>query len=148
MRTSSPQFIAHLVNAQYVATMVFALACLIGCGSEFGATARGVVTLDGKPVTPGHVTFALVDSSTVPAVSNLDSSGQFNLTTNKKTGLAPGKYRVAIQAFQPPDVPAGQRTFEPSKPLVPEKYLQVNTSGLEYTVAPGSNTIDIPLSTN
>jgi hypothetical protein len=33
-----------------------------------------------------------------------------------------------------------------SKPLVPEKYLRTDTSGLSYTVEPGANVIDIALS--
>ncbi len=121
------------------------IACLAGCGSEFGSTASGIVTIDGKPVTPGLVTFVPEDPTAVPSVSDLDSNGGFELTTNKQPGLPPGSYRVAIQAFRPPDVPEGQRTMEPSEPLVPKKYLQVSTSGLEYTVEPGSNRIDIEL---
>ena len=121
------------------------ISCVSGCGSEFGATATGVVSLDGKPVNPGFVTFAPEDATAVPAVSDLDSNGHFELTTKKKPGLAPGTYRVAVQAFRPPNVPAGQRTMKPSEPLVPVKYLQVTTSGLEYTVERGSNTIDIQL---
>jgi hypothetical protein len=119
---------------------------LIGCGSnEFGSTVKGVVTLDGKPITPGLVTFAPEDPSAVPAVSDLDPNGSFELTTNKKPGLAPGNYRVAIQAFRPPDIPEGQRTMTPSEPLVPEKYFDVNTSGLEFTVEPGANVHNIEL---
>jgi hypothetical protein len=124
-----------------------AIVFLVGCGSsEFGSTAKGVVTLDGKPITPGLVTFASEDPAAVPAVSDLDANGGFELTTNKKPGLAPGKYRVAIQAFRPPDVPEGQRTMTPSERLVPEKYFDVNTSGLEYSVESGANTFDIKLS--
>ncbi len=121
------------------------LACLAGCGSEFGATASGVVTLDGEPVTPGLVTFAPETSEGIPSTSDLDSSGGFELQTNKKLGLAPGTYRVSVQAFRPPDLAEGQRTMRPSEPLVPEKYFQVTTSGLAYTVEAGSNTIDIEL---
>lgn len=120
--------------------------CMIGCGSEFGATAEGMVTLDGKPISPGFITFAPEDPAAVPAVSDLDSKGHFVLTTSKKHGLAPGKYKVAIQAFRPPDVPAGQRTMTPSERLVPEKYFDVKTSGLEYTVEPGTNSIPVELS--
>ena len=119
--------------------------CLAGCGSEFGATVSGVVTLDGNPVTPGFVTFVPGEAGTVPATSDLDSSGGFELSTQKKVGLAPGTYRVSVQAFRPPDVPEGQRTMKPSEPLVPVKYLQVTTSGLEYTVEPGPNEIAIEL---
>ena len=115
------------------------ITSLCGCGSDFGSSVNGIVTLDGKPITPGLVTFVPEDPTAVPSVSNLDANGGFELTTNKKPGLPPGHYRVAVQAFQPPDVPAGQRSFEPSKPLVPEKYLQVTSSGLEFSVEPGSN---------
>ena len=122
-----------------------AVATLAGCGSEFGATVSGVVTLDGNPLTPGQVTFAPSGPGSLPATSKLESDGSFELLTQKKPGLAPGTYKVAVQAFRPPDVPKGQRTFTPSEPLVPEKYLSVKTSGLEFTVEPGNNTIDIPL---
>lgn len=123
----------------------FLITCLAGCGSEFGSTASGIVTIDGKPVTPGLVTFVPEDPTAVPSVSDLDSSGGFELTTNKKHGLPPGNYRASVQAFRPPDVPIGQRTFEPSEPLIPAKYFQVSTSGLEYTVEQGINRIDIKL---
>lgn len=122
-----------------------ALCGLAGCGSEFGATAEGIVTLDGKPISPGLITFAPEDPGIAPAVSDLDSNGRFVLITNKKPGVRPGKYRVAIQAFRPPDVPMGQRTMTPSERLVPEKYFDVNTSGLEFTIDPGSNDIPVEL---
>lgn len=121
------------------------LISLTGCGNEFGATVSGVVTLDGEPVSPGLVTFAPKDAGVVPAVSDLSSSGGYSLSTNKKTGVAPGVYQVSVQAFKPPDVPPGQRSFKPSEPLVPEKYMQVATSGLEYEVTRGTNRIDIAL---
>jgi hypothetical protein len=139
-------------HVSFATTAVHRLACslvmifIMGCGSnEFGSTAKGVVTLDGNPITPGLVTFAPEDPTAVPAVSDLDPNGGFELTTNKKPGLAPGKYRVAIQAFRPPNIPEGQRTMTPSERLVPEKYFDVNTSGLEYTVEPGENSFDIEL---
>jgi hypothetical protein len=120
---------------------------LAGCGgSEFGATASGVVTLDGKPITPGFVTFAPENPADVPAVSDLDANGRFALTTNKKPGLVPGKYRVAIQAFRPPtNVTPGERLMTPSERLIPDKYFSVDTSGLEFTVDPGANTINLEL---
>lgn len=123
-----------------------ALCCLLGCGSEFGATVDGVVTLDGNPISPGLITFAPEEPGIAPAVSDLDPKGRFELTTNKKPGVKPGKYRVAIQAFRPPDVPEGQRTMKPSERLVPDKYFDINTSGLEFTVEPGNNTIPVELS--
>lgn len=130
---------------RYLQLVHLAFLCVTGCGSEFGATVSGVVTLDGNPVTPGRVTFAPAEPTALPAAGKLDIDGSFELLTQKKPGLAPGTYKVSVQALRPPDVPKGQRTFTPSEPLVPEKYLSVKTSGLEFTVEPGSNTIDIPL---
>lgn len=132
-------------QAAWVGTAIIVITSLAGCGSEFGATVSGVVTLDGETITPGFVTFVPEDLTAVPAVSDLDSGGSYKLSTNKKAGLVPGIYRVSVQAFEPPVGPPGQRIYTPSKPLVPKKYLQVNTSGLEYTVEPGSNKIDILL---
>lgn len=145
MRTLFPRCLSKKrgVTGSFVAILV--TSCFAGCGSEFGATANGVVTLDGQPVTPGHVTFAADDPKAVPAVSDLDPNGGFELTTKKKPGLAPGTYTVAVQAFRPPDIPEGQRSFKPSEPLVPEKYMQTTTSGLQFTIEPGSNTIEIEL---
>lgn len=121
------------------------LTCAVGCGSDLGATVSGKVTIDGEPVTPGLVTFAPVDGAHEPSTGTLGSGGEYRLSTKQQFGVAPGTYAVAVQAFEPPDVPAGQRSFTPSKPLVPEKYLQTTTSGLQYRVASGSNTINIEL---
>lgn len=145
MSTTSQYRAERFIRASCTLPLITAICLSVGCGSEYGATASGVVTLDGEPITPGRVTFAPIGSSAVPAVSDLDDDGRFSLSTQKKPGLAPGKYAVAVQAFRPPDVPQGQRSFKPSEPLVPEKYLQVGTSGLEYEIVPGSNTVNVEL---
>ena len=55
---------------------------------------------------------------------------------------------MAVQLYEPPQgLAPGERRWEPSKLLVPEKYISMETSGLEYTVEPGSNTIEIELTT-
>ena len=40
----------------------------------------------------------------------------------------------------------GERSYVVAKSRIPEKYSNVETSGLEFDVESGSNTIDIPLS--
>ncbi|MGL4513039.1 MAG: hypothetical protein ACRCT8_08090 [Lacipirellulaceae bacterium] len=122
------------------------LASVGGCGSEFGATVTGKVTLDGAAVTPGLVTFASDRAGEAPAASDLASDGSYSLRTNGKPGAAPGTYRIAVQAFKSPEgLKPGERSMKPSEPLVPKKYLQIDTSGLEYAVERGSNVIDIAL---
>lgn len=122
------------------------VAFLAGCGSEYGATVTGKVTLDGNPVSPGWVTFARVDAQVTPAMSDLDADGSYSLTTAHKLGAVPGSYRVAVQSFKTPEgLAPGERSFDSPEPLVPVKYLAIETSGLEYEIKAGANTIDIPL---
>lgn len=122
----------------------------IGCsGSEFGATVSGKVTLDGNPVVQGVVTFAPDDPKGPSAVGNLKSNGDYYLKTKKTLGIIPGKYRVAVQAYERPEgLAPGERVYGRVKPLVPKKYLNVVSTDLEFEVQPGSNTIDIPLTSN
>lgn len=128
------------------ALAVFSVAAL-GCfGSDLGATVSGTVTLDGAPVGPGVVTFAPASDSTLPAEGQLQADGSYYLETSKQRGLTPGSYRVAVQAFQPPEgLGRGERSYEPSKRLVPEKYMKITTSELQFQVEPGHNAINIPL---
>ena len=129
----------------YLVVCLFLLG-QVGCGNKYGATVAGKVTLDGEPVPTGRVTFARIGSTETPAMSDIASDGAFSLTTNSETGAVPGEYRVAIQAFKPIEgLAPGERSFESPVPLVPQQYLSVETSGLTHTVKPGSNRIDLKL---
>ena len=75
------------------------LLVLAGCSSNNRVAVSGDVTLDGKPLDGGAISFR-------PAPGNASSSsggqirqGRFQLTADR--GLAPGKYLVTVQAFQP-----------------------------------------------
>jgi hypothetical protein len=64
----------------------------------------------------------------------------------RERGLRPGNYKVAVQIHEiPTDLAYGERDMRPIKFRIPEKYTTVETSGLEFDVEDGSNTIDIPL---
>jgi hypothetical protein len=89
--------------------------------------------------------FAPVDSGK-PASGSIENNGSYSVKTNRELGLAAGKYKVAVSIREvPQNVKRGDRP-PPGKLLIPEKYEQTATSGLEYKVEPGSNTIDIELS--
>lgn len=119
---------------------------LVGCGERLEATVSGKVTLDGAVVFPGRITFAPSDIKQAPAVGKLETDGSYSLSTNRIEGALAGEYRVAIQSYEAvKGLKPGERHYGPTPALVPEKYLQVATSGLSYTVEPGSNTIDIEL---
>ncbi|HVT28187.1 MAG TPA: hypothetical protein VHE81_09245 [Lacipirellulaceae bacterium] len=67
------------------------------------------------------------------------------MSTNHEVGLSAGKYKVGISIREvPTNVKRGDRP-PPGKLLIPERYEDSATSGLEYDVAPGRNTIDIEL---
>jgi hypothetical protein len=117
----------------------------IGCSrSSQEAQVSGRVLLDGAPIGPGTVVFAPVGSGK-PATGPVDSSGNYHLTTSREVGLSAGRYKVAVSIREPaPPIKRGDRP-PPGKLLIPEKYEDSASSGLEFDVMRGSNTIDIEL---
>jgi hypothetical protein len=127
--------------------MLFALAAGIGCsGSGMESEVAGTVTLDGKPVGPGAVVFAPVDGVTNPADGAIQLDGSYFLKTSRDVGLHPGKYKASVTVFNQPEVKPGERSMTPATLVTPEKYSDPSTSGLEFTVEPGDQIIDIKLS--
>src|SRR5262249_25082040 len=58
----------------------------------------GSVTLDGVPMTQGVISFApdIGNPVRVAPTAELNSSGQYELTTGGRTGAPPGKYKVCV----------------------------------------------------
>jgi hypothetical protein len=117
-----------------------------GCrGGSMESDVSGTVTLDGKKVGPGTVVFAPAQPGGKPATGSIESDGSYNIKTSRATGLSAGAYRVAVSVREmPQNVKRGDRP-PPGKSVIPEKYEDENTSGLQYDVAPGRNTINIEL---
>jgi hypothetical protein len=130
----------------FLALVALSVCALPGCGSDLGATVSGTVTLDGKRVGPGMVTFVPVEGATNPADGAIQIDGSYSLKTGREVGLKPGRYRASATILDQPDVKPGERSYEAPKLVTPQKYSDPSTSGLEYDVKPGSNTIDVPLS--
>jgi hypothetical protein len=118
----------------------------VGCaGSSQESRVSGQVTLDGNNIGPGMVVFA-PEGGGKPATGSIESDGSYTMNTSRDVGLAAGTYKVAVSVREmPQNVKRGDRP-PPGKLLIPEKYEQSTTSGLEYEVKPGDNTIDIELS--
>jgi hypothetical protein len=116
-----------------------------GCSrSSQESQVSGNVSLDGKQIGPGIIVFAPVGDGT-PAIGPIDRDGSYSMSTSHEVGLSTGKYKVGISIREvPANVKRGDR-LPPGKLLIPEKYEDSATSGLEFDVAPGSNTIDIEL---
>jgi hypothetical protein len=121
------------------------MVAVMGCGSGAESEVSGTVTLDGKKVGPGVIVFAPTDGTSNPADGAIQPNGSYFLRTSREVGLKTGKYRVSVSVLDQPPVLPGSRSMEPAKLVTPQKYADPSTSGLEYDVAAGSNTIDIEL---
>lgn len=99
---------------------------------------RGQVLLNGQPVTVGAVMTQCVDDEYGVGIGELDSEGRFTLNTNGVDGVTEGTHRVAVSSMAP---------GIPPRPLVPNKYLNQNTTPLTIVVTsdPAKNNIVLEL---
>ena len=122
------------------------MIALAGCSnSGLESEVSGKVSLDGQPGGPGAIVFAPIDGQTNPADGAIQLDGSYYLKTSREVGLKAGKYRVSVSVFDQPEVKLGERSMVPAKLVTPQRYADTETSGLEYTVEPGKNNIDIEL---
>jgi hypothetical protein len=119
-----------------------------GCGNSLASVA-GKVTLDGEPIRGGEdvratVYFNPAGSGGVAAVGLVDENGEYRLATGSEAGVPPGEYKVTFTAAQLVRNAAGGAPG--GKRISPPRYAVADTSGLSFTVEPGSNTYDLVLS--
>lgn len=114
--------------------------------------AKGVVVLDGAPLSSGTITFSPVDAAMGdkgtlrrPAQSAIAEDGTFELSTVAPgDGLLPGKYAVAVVAQDDNWFPNPRDPKPKAKSLIPEKYGSLTQSGLEMTI-PESGATDLKI---
>jgi hypothetical protein len=117
----------------------FALVFAGGCASAPpNATVSGTVTLDGKPVTGGAISFIPQNGNTVTAAINPDGS-------YVAEGVSVGEALVAVHPpAQDDDARNRPKKFgttpPPPPPPWPARYTDGTTSGLKHTVQAGPNT--------
>lgn len=131
----------------YRTTLFAAILMLAGCGGVYDASVRGVVLLDGNAIETGTVSF-LPTAGGPPAYGRIGAAGEYLLSTGRESGLPPGEYGVTVVANEPPTTrdTADGGPPAPGKPITPEWYRSADTSGLKFTVKPGSNNFTIELS--
>ena len=76
-----------------------------GCGgTDLLVKVKGVVTLDGKPLSSATITFMPIGGAGRPASGLSDGDGNFQLTTSSSNdGAAPGEYKVTVAKEQAAD---------------------------------------------
>lgn len=75
-------------------------AAVVGCNPS-GASltpVKGKVTVDGQPVTSGHVVYVPTDATDTAGLSagTIDSNGEYTISTGGKSGAPLGKYKVMV----------------------------------------------------
>ena len=125
--------------------LVAVCVSVTGCGDSLGSQVTGTVTIDGKPLATGGVSFHPVDKGPV-ATAQIQEDGSYELKTGKQHSLPPGEYRVTVMAVEviPPRTKQGMPM--PGRRLVPARYGELAQTDLHATVQPGSNQVDFPLS--
>ena len=131
--------------------MCIAVLTVAGC-SPPQASVSGRVTLDGKPLPAGRVTF-LCDGRGRPALAGkITAEGTYGIAN-----LPPGLAAVSVETFKPQPKPASgvdpttgvdaSLDWEDTGPYVPipQRYANPKTSGLEHMLAPGPQTFNIDL---
>ena len=134
-------------NLIVILSLSLTLISLAGCGGRHEASVRGVVTLDGNPVSAGAVAFIPAEGGS-PAYAQTDSSGRYEVYTGREAGLPPGRYGVTVVAREVPEeaYSADGGPGRPGKRITPTWYGSARTTPLEFTVEPGANKIDLELS--
>jgi hypothetical protein len=137
-------------QGKWLATFVAGASLLTfaGCGGTFDSSVSGVVTLDGNAVPRGTVSFQ-PKAGGPAAYAQINEDGSYSVRTGREDGLPPGEYYVTVAANELPTVSqtAQGGPPPPGKPITPLWYRTKNTSGLSYVVEPGSNEINLELTT-
>lgn len=97
----------------------------------------GFVTIDGQPLTYGHV--QVIPAGSRPASGRIDGSGRFTLTTTAPNdGCVVGTHPVVVLAGE-------SLTPETMKWHAPQKYADVATSELTVTITGPMDDLKIEL---
>ncbi len=134
----------------YYSLFVFAFLSPIGCGDSDRppwASANGVITLEGEPLQNAMVVFAPEDGKRL-ATGKTNDDGEFELFTFAPgDGAVIGKHQVSVVAREEPksassdggSMAGGPAAPKQTKAVIPQKYLDAGTSGLQAEVTDGGD---------
>lgn len=140
----------ELPHGLILGAVLLALEC-VGCGGGVSdapklVPAHGSVTYNGRPLPGATVSF--YPEKGPAAMASTDLEGKFTLTTGGRSGVVHSKCKVTITKIEGPVLPMtnptpedmkkmyqGGTTPQGPKSLIPEKYANPATSGLEADVS-------------
>jgi len=131
-------------------TVTVCIVGLAGCGRrDIGATAAGLVTIDGRAAPAGlRIDFQPDGPKGSPSTGITDDKGRYELWfTPGNKGVMPGECRVMVQC-PPATGPDGPRQMTDAlRSLQIPAAFAGDRSPLIRTVKPGHNTINIEIDT-
>jgi hypothetical protein len=129
----------------------------VGCRARDAGTAppaaevSGVVTLDGKPLDAGTVTFIpeiAEEAGGRPGIARIGPNGRYqlgNANPEKPLRFYPGRYRVTVLAMQANPSNTGRSI---AVLTVPERYTSPRTTPFIQEVVAGKNDVTLRLSSD
>jgi hypothetical protein len=131
-----------LYASRAAALALLAAAALAGCHSNKPLTITGKVTYKGQPLSSGIVRFFF--GTDHQSMATIEPDGSF-----AATDIPPGPVKVTVepdpQAAKHRSMGGGANEPAPKPVAIPPKYADPKTSGLEYTIKPGTNNLDVKL---
>lgn len=125
------------------------LLIVSGCGAGLEASVSGMVTLDGKALNSGYVTFSSDTPDTGGSASGqIRSGGGYQVQAGRTGGLPAGRYRVTVIAREESRPNPNGGPPAPGKLMTPGKYAKADSSGLIVDVEPGKNVINLDLASD
>lgn len=122
----------HTMLARLLSILILSLAALSGCGGgapkdESRTQVSGLITLNGKPLPAGNLTFKLKNSPLATRVS-IKAEGRY---VTDRVPIGPNMVSVETESLQ-----YGSPTLYTA---IPAKYTEYAASGLEVEIKPGVN---------
>ena len=118
--------------------LTFACGCvvalLLGCGAPASdlVPVSGKVTLEGRRLRHGTVSYRPGEITLPQATGALDGEGRYRLFTGGELGAPAGEYKVVVFAYDQPTQGAGNAGLP--KSVISERYHQGETTPLTREV--------------
>jgi len=133
---------------QFRCLIPIAILCsLMGCSGDERAEVSGSVSLNGRAIEEGSISFIPIDGNLGPEVGAVVRDGRYHIPRSQ--GVMVGKNRVELRAFRM----SGRKVQDPTAlpgiltderiPAFPPEYNERST--LIRDVNKGSNTIDLEI---